>query len=216
MQSKSFFTDRAVFYASSKIYDQAPKGKEGWDFSLKEVYFIGVMDFTFDATPEKKYIHHVRLSEEEDNHAFYDKLGYIFIELPKFDLAEKEIKTSLEQWLYALRNMNKFDKIPVILHNEIFRKLFEISEVANLKKEEYMVYEKSVLDKWTEYSVLKTAEEKGLEKGIEKGIEKKNFEVVQNLLSTNRFTIAEIANFAGVTESFVKKLQSKVEKKSNH
>jgi phage portal protein BeeE len=68
-----------------------------------------------------------------------------------------------------------------------------------------MVYEKSVLDKWTEYSVLKSAEEKG--------IEKKNFEVVENLLSANRFTVAEIANFAGVTESFVKKVQSKYYKK---
>jgi len=68
-----------------------------------------------------------------------------------------------------------------------------------------MVYEKSVLDKWTEYSVLKSAEEKG--------IEKKNFEVVENLLSANRFTVAEIANFAGVTESFVKKVQFKYYKK---
>jgi predicted transposase/invertase (TIGR01784 family) len=121
---QQFFTDRAVFYASSKIYDQAPRGKAGWDFSLKEVYFIGLMDFTFDATPEKKYLHHVRLAEEEDNHAFYEKLCFIFIELPKFNLPEKEIKAGLERWLYVLRNMNKFDKIPVILPQENISKAF--------------------------------------------------------------------------------------------
>jgi hypothetical protein len=66
-----------------------------------------------------------------------------------------------------------------------------------------MLYEKDLLDKWTEYSVLKTAEEKGIEKG--KGL------VVTNLLAAKKFTIAEIANFGGVTEAFVKKV--KVEKK---
>jgi hypothetical protein len=40
-------------------------------------------------------------------------------------------------------------------------------------------------------------------KGIEKGREESKTEGVKNLLLTNRFTDAEIANFAGVTEKFV-------------
>ncbi|GAB3416868.1 hypothetical protein GCM10027516_10150 [Niabella aquatica] len=72
-------------------------------------------------------------------------MGFIFLELPNFNLPLKQIKTDLERWLYVPRNMGKMEKIPVILHKKIFQKLFQISEVANLKKEEYMLYEKDLL-----------------------------------------------------------------------
>ena len=53
--------------------------------------------------------------------------------------------------------------------------------------------------------------EKGIEKGVEKGrqemAEKKNYEFVCNLLATNKFTIAEIASLASVTEAFVIKVK---------
>jgi len=49
---------------------------------------------------------------------------------------------------------------------------------------------------------------KGLEKGLEEGLEKKGYEVVKNLLESNRFTIEEVANFANVTEEFVLKVKS--------
>jgi predicted nucleic-acid-binding protein len=41
----------------------------------------------------------------------------------------------------------------------------------------------------------------------EEGMEKKSYEVVKNLLQANRFTIPEIANFANVTEDFVRKVK---------
>ena len=36
------FKDRAIFYSSRLIHDQPPQG-DNWDYSLKEVYFIGIM-----------------------------------------------------------------------------------------------------------------------------------------------------------------------------
>jgi hypothetical protein len=56
--------------------------------------------------------------------------------------------------------------------------------------------------------------EEAMEKGIKKErrrsrieIEKSKAEVVKNLLSANRFTIAEIATFASVSENFVEKVK---------
>lgn len=49
--------------------------------------------------------------------------------------------------------------------------------------------------------------EKGKEEGKKEGEKKKSYEVVKNLLAANKFTIAEIANFANVTEAFVKKVK---------
>ena len=49
--------------------------------------------------------------------------------------------------------------------------------------------------------------EEGIEKGIERGEEKKSYEVVSKLLMADKFSFSEIANFAGVSEEFVKKVQ---------
>jgi len=59
--------------------------------------------------------------------------------------------------------------------------------------------------------------EKGIEKGIEKG-RKEGFEkgiekIVQNLINNGKFTVPEIANFAGVPESFVRKVRSSMKKR---
>lgn len=48
---------------------------------------------------------------------------------------------------------------------------------------------------------------KGIEKGIGKGIEEGKAQVVANLISAEKFTISEIANFASVSESFVKRIK---------
>ena len=157
---QQFLKDRTVFYIASKLYEQGPKGKKDWNYKLKEVYLIALMDFNFSGTSPEKYLHRVRLAEEETGQTFYNKLGFIFLELPNFSIREKDIKTDLERWLYVLCNMSKLKKIPVILNKRIFQKLFRISEVSNLKKEEYMLYERALMDKWDAYAVKKTAQDK--------------------------------------------------------
>ena len=62
-------------------------------------------------------------------------------------------------------------------------------------------------------TIKKIEREEGIEIGIEKGIEKGKEQVVQNLLSIKKFTIAEIANFTNVTEAFVKKVRAALNKK---
>ncbi|SEN69312.1 hypothetical protein SAMN05216436_12019 [bacterium A37T11] len=55
-------------------------------------------------------------------------------------------------------------------------------------------------------------ERRGERRGEQKAEEKKNTEFVTKLLQANKFTIAEIANFATVNEDFVKKIQSSLAK----
>ena len=45
------------------------------------------------------------------------------------------------------------------------------------------------------------------------GIEKKSREFIQNLLTAGKFSVSEIAGFAGVTESFVGKVRASLKKK---
>lgn len=62
--------------------------------------------------------------------------------------------------------------------------------------------------------VLKKQErQQGLERGLQQGVEQKSYEFVVNLLAAGKFTIAEIANYATVSEDFVKKVRADLAKK---
>ncbi|MGJ7029974.1 Rpn family recombination-promoting nuclease/putative transposase [Niabella hirudinis] len=238
---QKFFKDRALFYVASQLHEQGIKGRKHWDFELQEMYFIGIADFTFTESIPGEWLHQVQLIEAANGRVFYNKLEFIFLELPNFDCAVEVLKTDLDRWLYLLRNMGKMEEIPLTLRGETFQQMFDIAAVANLKKEEYMLYRKDVLDRWTEYAVLETAKEKaiaegleqgreqgleqgrvqgleqgleqGLAKGIEEGAERKSQEVVKKMLNAGRFTIREVADFAGVTVSFVNKIAQLLKEK---
>jgi predicted transposase/invertase (TIGR01784 family) len=208
-----YFKDRALYYTSLLIHDQAPKGKE-WDYSLKEVYFIAIMDFSFEDTHPKKYFHRIHLTDEESGEIFYDKMALIFLEIPKFNKREKSLKTDLDRWLFVLKNMSRLEKIPLILRKHIFEKVFNIAEVSNLTKEDYMNYERDLMAYWDDYAIKKSLEhdrriamEKAMEKGMEKGMEKAKTESVKNLLKTGKFSISEISNYISVSEAFVRKVK---------
>jgi predicted transposase/invertase (TIGR01784 family) len=226
---QQYFKDRAIYYCSRLIHDQAPKGKD-WDYSLKEIYFIGIMDSVFEDADPAECLHYVHLAYEKTGREFYKKLGLIFIEIPKFTKTEKELKTGVDKWLFVLKNMSRLKKIPVILNTRVFSKLFNIAAISNLTKENYMKYEKDLMAYWDEYAIKKTIEhdremaikqareqgleqgleeglEKGMEKGLEKGMEKKNYEFVRNLLLSDEFSVAKIASFANVSEAFVRKVK---------
>jgi len=224
---QAHFIDRAIFYIASKLHEFGPKGNSGWDYNLPEIYFIALVDFKLTDSPEGKYLHRVWLREEESKNIFHNKLGLIFLELPNFVLPSNAVLTGLDRWMFVLQNMGKMEKIPVFLQRRIFQKLFKIAEVANLKKEEYMLYERSLMEKWDAYAIKKFAREnlkkalkEGMEKGIkegreegrEAGIEEGKKLVVKNLLSSGKFTISEIASFAEVPEAFVRKIKNNTKK----
>jgi hypothetical protein len=75
---------------------------------------------------------------------FYEKLVFIYLEMPKFVKKEAELVTRFDKWLYLLKNLNKFSEIPYILQERIFRKVFDIAEVSNLNDEEMKTYEASL------------------------------------------------------------------------
>ena len=54
---QNFFKDRSLYYASFPIQEQAPRGD--WDFRLKAVYTIGVLDFIFAESCKDTVIHRV-------------------------------------------------------------------------------------------------------------------------------------------------------------
>jgi predicted transposase/invertase (TIGR01784 family) len=153
---QGYFKERALFYTSRLISDQAPKGKRNaWAYNIAEVYFIALLeDFTLDDSHEDKYLHDICLCNRDTGEIFYDKLGYTYIELAKFVKEGIDLNTDLDKWLYVLKNMSQMDKIPVYLRKPIFEKLFSIAAYINLTKEEKTMYDNSLKYKWDNKNVL--------------------------------------------------------------
>ena len=162
---QQWFKDRSVYYSSFPIRRQGEKGQ--WRFGLKAVYTIGILDFVFDEDKDdKEYYHHtVQLMDVNKKEVFYDKLTYIYLEMPKFHKTEEELETMTDKWLYALKNLPRLLERPAALQERIFGKFFEVAEIGNLPKEEYAKYWESEKIYYDNDGAIRTAEAKGREEG---------------------------------------------------
>lgn len=175
---QKFFKDRSVYYSTFAIQEQAQKGE--WDFSLKAVYTISIMDFEFDDSKnhKNKLRHNVQLLDTETMEVFYDKLSFIYLEMPKFRKSVEELETHYDKWLYILQNLPKLDKIPDRLKEGLFLKLFEVAEIAKYDENEQRAYQDSVKYYRDLKNIMETAIEEALTnrneeliiKNIEKGL----------------------------------------------
>lgn len=71
------------------------------------------------------------------------------------------METHLDKWLYVLKNMERFDRIPEKIKDRIFQKVFKISEYHKMSKEERRAYEDSLKYYRDLKNSLDTAEQDG-------------------------------------------------------
>ncbi len=178
---QKYFKDRSVYYSSFPIQQQALKGEE-WNFELKAIYTIGILDFIFeeDKADVDKMLYKIKLTDIETQRVFYDKLTYVYLEMPKFSKTETELETRFDQWLYVLKNLPHLEQYPARLRDRVFKKLFEVAEIAAFTPVERVAYEESVKVYRDLKNVMDTAVEESLVKGIaigeKRGIAKGKFE----------------------------------------
>jgi len=164
----NFFKDRALFYSTFPIRDQAKKGE--WDFKLSAIYYVAILDFIYDEKTEQQKMFRDVALKDQGGELFYDKLHLKFLQMPLFNKQEHELKNHFDKWLYFLKNLESFDHIPSILKEPIFEKAFNTLEEANLTKEQLEQYQKSLLTYWELKGVVDTAYDDGEKIGFEKGI----------------------------------------------
>ena len=199
---QQFFKDRSVYYASFALREQAPRGD--WDYGLKAIYTIGILNFCF-STSSPSYYHEVKLMETDTKEVFYDKLTLIYLEMPKFTKTESELETLFDKWLYAIRNLASLMERPRALQEKIFQHLFEAAEIAKFDRKERYEYEESLKNLRDWYSVMKTAELKGLAKGHAEGLEESARHIALNLKRMG-MPLADIVKATGLSESQIEAL----------
>ena len=200
-----FFKDRSIYYAAAPIREQAPKGK--WDYHLENVYTVGILDFVFPENeyPEQCYRHEIKLKDVEDNHVFYDKLTFIYLEMPKFTKTEEELETMADKWMFAVRNLSRLLDRPKALQDRIFKKFFEQAEIARYTPEERRDYEESVKNYRDYINTVDTAHHRGFEEGRAEGKAEGIMEVARKMKEMNLSSDA-IIKATGLTKEEIERI----------
>lgn len=181
---------------------------------MKAVYCIGILDFTFNDygnDPQKNEALHTITLKNQHGITFYDKLTYIYLEMPNFILSVEQLETRLDKWLYFIKHLEDFEIIPTIFKDSVFLQAFENAELAAFTRSEWDTYEanlkiyrdwKGVFDMAISEGAKqgeKTGEQRGLERGLEIG-EKRGLEVGKE---QERIKIAQALKSSGVAPEII-------------
>ena len=195
---QKYFKDRSVYYSTFPIQQQAVTGD--WNFELKSIYTIGILDFVFEEDKKNQDFFHweVKLMETTKKTVFNDKLTYIYLELPKFNKTEKELETRFDKWLYVLKNLPKLDRLPAKMKDIVFEKLFKVAEIAMFEPIEREIYEDSLKNYRDLINSIDTAEQDGRKK--------ERFIIAKNLLKEG-VDLKTIEKSTGLTKEEIKNLK---------
>jgi predicted transposase/invertase (TIGR01784 family) len=198
---QNYFKDRTVFYSTFPIQEQAQRGD--WDYKLSEVYTVGVLDFTFSdeslssqKEKDKKEnnsaeVRHVVKLKDQKCQVFYDKLTFIYLEMPNFTKTEEELETTYDKWLYVLKNLSNLSNRPEKLQEKIFQRLFETAEIAKFSPEEKDQYEESLKSYRDLKNVIDTAYGEGKNEG--------KIEIAKEMKASNE-PIETIIRYTGLSK----------------
>ena len=175
------------------------------------MYTIGILDFIFrDHQDDPTLLHIVELKDQECR-VFYDKLKFIYIELPKFTKTIDELQNHFEQWLFVLKHLPDLEYQPSSLQDNVFKQLFDTAQITNLSPEDRQAYENSLKYYRDMVGVVETARREGIKKGLQKGIQQGIEQGIQQGIQqgieqgrrSERLTIAQAMKAAGNSDELI-------------
>lgn len=144
--------------------------------------------------------------KDQNGKLFYDKLIYIYLEMPHFNLDEQDLKSSLDKWLFFLKHLENFQSIPSIFQNEIiFMEAFQKAELAKLAPPELGSYENSLKIYRDLKNVIDTARDEGQDEGRYEGRRPRGIEMATEL-KINGVPIEIIVKTTGLSEKEINNL----------
>ncbi|GHT00669.1 hypothetical protein FACS189421_12960 [Bacteroidia bacterium] len=203
------FYERSLLYSTFLIRNQAVKGE--WNYELKSVYVIGILNFIPSevAVDDKQYVDRVSLFNERTKKKFSDILNFIYIVLPKFNKKQEELNSQLDDWLYILRHSKQMAIQPETIRGKLFDELFKEMEIKRLTPKNMKLHGRSELkyedaSLFTDYAEMK-GREKGMLEGEKRGILEGKRNISKNLLEMG-MSISDISRATGLTPQQIQQL----------
>jgi predicted transposase/invertase (TIGR01784 family) len=131
------FSKRVLYYTSQGYVSQIDRG-EFYD-KLNPTIFVGILDFVLSKNP--KYICRHRVLDVETGERIMEDIEFNFIELPKFSLERKDLKTLVEKWVFFIKEAENLEVIPEEIDDPGLRSAFEQANIQMWSQEELEAYD---------------------------------------------------------------------------
>lgn len=197
---QKYFLDRTVYYSSFPMQALAKKGV--WTYELPKIYTVAFLNFRMSEYADNPgYKHIVKLCDVQTKEVFFNKLTYMYIEMPKFSKSKEDLNGYADWWMYIIKNLVQLNEKPEELREKIFEKFFRVAEIARFTPEQRLAYEISLKNLRDYQNTIASAEEKGFNSGIEEGREEgekeAKLQIARNLRKRG-MTEEEIGSLTGL------------------
>ena len=187
------FDKRVLYYASKSYSSQIERG-DLYE-KLNPTFFIGILDFEITQNPD--YVSRHKILDVETGENLINDIEFNFIELPKFNKKETELRSVIDQWVYFIKNAENLAVIPESVKDEGLRNAYEDADKHNWSKAELDAYD---------YVLMREQDDRGrLSFAIKKEVKKELNQVAKNLLKLG-LSIEDTVKATGLTVEQVQKL----------
>ena len=161
----------------SDTVSEAPL-RYGDRYKLSTVYGIFLMNFK-EGKLEPKFRTDTVVADRESGRTVNPHFRQIYLQFPYFTKQLEECETLYDKLIYALKNMNEWNRMPDALKEQVFKHLERLAAVANLSEANRVAYDKAV-DRFYVSRIyeedmqdrVENAMREGREKGMQEGREK--------------------------------------------
>jgi len=154
--------DKRILYYASKSYSSQIDRGELYN-KLNPIFFIGILEF--EITQNAHYLSRHKIIDIATGENFIKDIEFNFIELPKFNKSENELKSVTDQWVYFIKNAENLNIIPETVKDEGLIKAYEDADKHNWTKQELEYYDYASMREQDDRGKLTFAEKKGENKG---------------------------------------------------
>lgn len=196
-----FFPKRILYYTAQSYTSQLDKGT---DYSkLKQVYFIGILEFEIGNNPS--YFSRHKVLDVETAEQVIQDVEFNFIELPKFTKTLDQLQTPIDQWTYFIKNAENLTVIPENVNDEGLREAYIEADKHNWTKQELEDYLRASLREGDEINRLNLAVRRAEEKAEERTKKATKLEIAKSLKDKG-VDVNVIASVTGLTIKEIEKL----------
>jgi predicted transposase/invertase (TIGR01784 family) len=199
---QKYFNHRAVYYSSHLIQEQGVKGE--WEFYLKPMYIIGILNFTDKNSRDVDApVRHAQILYTDNHKPFFENLNFISVNLSKFTKSSDKLETPLDYWLHVLTHSQPNRQIneKLLRSDKLFAELLDTIDLRKLNKSEMRKYKASKLT----FEDMRPYMSGHYEEGLEKGIQQTAFNALKK-----GFSLEDISEITNLPISELEKMKSQL------
>ena len=126
--NQAYFKNRSIYYVSEAIARQGERGVD-WQFNIKAVYLIAFLNYRLPDIGDE-FRTDAMLMDKKSRAEFSDKIRLVYLQLPLFQKEAEACENDFDRWIYVLKNMETFNRLPWMAKDSVFHRLSEIADVS--------------------------------------------------------------------------------------